>query len=405
MGKVISMKVDDWKTVSLGEIAVVSSGGTPSRRFADYWGGQIPWVTTSKINFCLITESDEFITEEGLRNSSAKVFPKGTLLMAMYGQGATRGRVGILGINAAINQACASITPIQNVSARYLYYFLGFNYEQIRKLGHGGNQPNLSGELIKSITVRLPSYPEQEAIASLLEIWDCSIERLEQLIAVKARLKRGLMNHLLTGKRRFSEFKEQEWQKVRLGDVTFESRKRNDGTLTDSSLYAVTKAQGMIPMRERVQGESVERCKVVSRDWFAYNPMRLNIGSIARWEGEDDVLVSPDYVVFRCDEPRLDPSFLDHMRRTHQWAKFVEASGDGSVRIRIWYSHLDHFKFLRPAIDEQRKIASVLDTCDKEINLHRKQLDLLKKQKQGLMQKLLTGQIRVKCDELMQDDY
>lgn len=267
------------------------------------------------------------------------------------------------------------------------------------------NLASINSTQLKQFPVLLPSLAEQEAITGIIDSWNRSIEKLEQLIAAKARLKRGLMNHLLTGKRRFSEFKEQEWQKVRLGDVTFESRKRNDGTLTDSSLYAVTKAQGMIPMRERVQGESVERCKVVSRDWFAYNPMRLNIGSIARWEGEDDVLVSPDYVVFRCDEPRLDPSFLDHMRRTHQWAKFVEASGDGSVRIRIWYSHLDHFKFLRPAIDEQRKIATVLDTCDEEINLHRKQLDLLKKQKQGLMQKLLTGEIRVKCDELMQDDY
>src|SRR5690349_12151678 len=98
-------------TQRLSDVASVVAGGTPKRSVSTYWGGDIPWVTTTAVNAGVIIEASEFITEEGLKNSSAKVFPAGTLLLAMYGQGQTRGRVAKLGMSAAVNQACAAITP------------------------------------------------------------------------------------------------------------------------------------------------------------------------------------------------------------------------------------------------------------------------------------------------------
>jgi type I restriction enzyme S subunit len=388
-----------WEKVRLGQIARISSGGTPSRAIPEYWNGKIPWITTSKINFRVVSEAEEFISELGLKNSAAKVLPKGTLLMAMYGQGATRGRVGILGLDAAINQACASIELADSVLSDFLFYFLAYNYEPIRKLGHGGNQANLNSELIRSIEILLPPYKEQIAISEILRAWDFAISQSEKLILVKDTRKRGLMQQLLTGKRRFSTCTVNDWAWLTLGEVASESRVRNNGTIDSNDLMAVTKARGMVPMRERVQGDSVERCKVVSKDWFAYNPMRLNIGSIAKWEGDKDVLVSPDYVVFRCDETRLDPDFLNHFRRTRQWSNFVERSGDGSVRVRIYFSHLASLRMHLPPVEEQRRIAQFLNACEKEIALLKQQLDALKRQKRGLMQKLLTGQIRVKVGQ------
>jgi type I restriction enzyme, S subunit len=121
--------------------------------------------------------------------------------------------------------------------------------------------------------------------------------------------------------------------------------------------------------------------------------------SIAKWNNEEDVLVSPDYVVFRCDETRLDPDFLNHYRRSHRWTKFVEKAGDGSVRVRIWFSHLAELKLSLPPLPEQRRIAAGLNACDCELDLLREQLVEFKMQKQGLMQKLLTGQIRVNVNE------
>lgn len=159
---------------------------------------------------------------------------------------------------------------------------------------------------------------------------------------------------------------------------------------------AVTKAEGIVPMRERVQGEDLCRCKVVKPGWFAYNPMRLNIGSIAQWNGEDEIMVSGDYVVFSADDRLLDYRWLTQFRRTHLWSNFVGGAGNGSVRVRIWFSDLGRLKFAIPSLEEQRRVVDVLVACDLEIDLFQKQLDALKEQKRGLMQKLLTGEVRVK---------
>jgi type I restriction enzyme S subunit len=167
---------------------------------------------------------------------------------------------------------------------------------------------------------------------------------------------------------------------------------------------AVTKAEGIVPMKERTIGADIGRYLVVRKNWFAYNPMRLNIGSIARWSGDNDVLVSPDYVVFRCkiangDSPGIDPDYLDHLRRSGIWEKFVTAAGNGSVRVRIYFSDLGHLRFTLPCLAEQRRIAVLLNAADREINLLREQLDAIKRQKKGLMQMLLTGEVRVKLPE------
>ena len=141
------MLPEGWKRVALGDIAQITSGGTPDRSESRYWGGDIPWVTTGEIQFNIITDTAEKITEEGLRNSSAKLFPAGTLLMAMYGQGKTRGQVARLGIEAATNQACAAIRVGKDCEVEYAFQYLATNYAAIRELGNAGTQQNLNGGL------------------------------------------------------------------------------------------------------------------------------------------------------------------------------------------------------------------------------------------------------------------
>ena len=115
----------EWEKVTLGEVATISSGSTPSRSNASFWNGTIPWVTTTQIQNNIINLNDvkEFITDDGLKKSSLKIIPKGTLLMAMYGQGKTRGQVGILNFDSTINQACAAIGVSQKVSSLFLYQY------------------------------------------------------------------------------------------------------------------------------------------------------------------------------------------------------------------------------------------------------------------------------------------
>lgn len=381
---------------NIGEIAKVTSGGTPSRATPSFWGGEIPWVKTTEINYSVIRDTEEKITSEGLKNSSAKLFPAGTILMAMIGQGRTRGQVGLLGIDASTSQNAAAILLDPEIAeTNYVYQQLSFRYNEIRKLSNSGNHKNLNADLIRTIAFPIPDKSEQRKIASILSTWDRAIEALEYLIAAKSDRKRSHLQLLLTGRKRLPGF-HGKWPIRKLGDLAQNSAVTNRGKHGWGRLYGVTKAEGMTPMREHVRGASNERCKLVKPGWFAYNPMRLNIGSLARWQGDDEVMVSGDYVVFRCLEGKLDPRYFDHLRRSHVWTMFVSKSGSGSVRVRLYFKDIARFKIPCPPIEEQTAIADLLDTFDRELALHRQQLEALREQKRGLMQKLLTGEVRVK---------
>ncbi len=390
-----------WKIAELRSLVKFASGGTPSREVARFWHGDIPWLSAKDLKKFRLNDSIEKVTQEGADNGT-RLVEAGNVLILVRGMTLLKDvPVGVTERTVAFNQDLRALIPNGEVDGYYLGFYLAASKTRLMTLvdqaGHGTGR--LSSDLLQSFEIELPGLQEQRKIAGILLAWDRAIEQTEKLIAAKTLTMRGLTQQLLAGRKRFAQSRSSAWREVRLGDVTSESKLRNDGSLTAESLMAVTKLEGMIPMRERVRGESVERCKVVRKDWFAYNPMRLNIGSIARWRGEEDVLVSPDYVVFKCDESKLNPSILDHLRRAHQWTEFVESTGDGSVRVRIWYSHLAHFKFHLPPLEEQYRIAAVLNACDKEITLLKQQLDARKRQKRGLMQKLLTGQIRVKARE------
>jgi len=151
----------------------------------------------------------------------------------------------------------------------------------------------------------------------------------------------------------------------------------------------VTKAEGIVPMEERRIAADTARYKLVRKNWFAYNPMRLNIGSIARWRGEYDILVSPDYVVFRCiddETPSIAPDYLDHFRQSDQWEQFVTESGIGSVRVRIYFKDIGRLSLPLPSPAEQRKIADCLGSLDDLIAAEGRKLEALRDHKKGLMQ-------------------
>lgn len=188
------------------------------------------------------------------------------------------------------------------------------------------------------------------------------------------------------------------WKITLLADVTMESRLRNNAQLDDKLLCGVLKSYGLVPMRERVKGESTDRCKVVAPNAFAYNPMRLNIGSIARNTAEHPVMVSPDYVVFETDHFHLSPNYLDHIRRSGLWERFVGASGDGSVRVRIYYDHLSRLELPLPPLPEQQKIAAILTAVDDKLEVIARQIATTQTLKQGLMQTLFSRGVGTQDD-------
>jgi len=259
----------------------------------------------------------------------------------------------------------------------------------------GVSQSNINPTTLKvSMHVPCPPLPEQRKIADILTTWDDALTQLDALIEAQERRKKALMQQLLSGRRRLPGFKG-KWKKAALGDLAENVADQNKGRMGTDSLYGVTKAEGMVPMREHVKGGSFDRCKRVETDWFAYNPMRLNIGSIARWRETKPVMVSGDYVVFRCRPDRLLPGYLDQIRQSWMWHSFVTRGGNGSVRIRIYFSDLANFTFPCPPLEEQRQITAIFDAADHQLTLLRAQRAALDQQKRGLMQRLLTGKLHV----------
>ena len=255
--------------------------------------------------------------------------------------------------------------------------------------------PKINREDLEAIEISLPPLPEQRKIAEILRTWDEAHEKLTALRAAKERRLGALRAALLFGSLRLKGFRH-NWAPTRLDAVTHELTKRNGANgLSRGSVMGVTKAKGVVPMREQTIAADISRYKRLPPRAFAYNPMRINVGSIAMNERVEAVLVSPDYVVFACNAEGLDPDSLDHLRKTSWWAHYINSGGSGSVRQRTYYADLAALKLPLPDLDEQKTIAAVLNTARDDLAATEREIEAVTLQKRGLMQKLLTGEWRV----------
>lgn len=175
--------MSQWPLKPLGEICSTTSGGTPSRSRPEYFGGAIPWIKSGDLTDGDVIACDENITEEALRSSSAKLFSKGTVLVAMYG--ATVGKLGMLGIEAATNQAVCGITPSDELYRWFLFFFLLSQRQNLIGQSAGGAQPNISQKIVRELLVPVPSLPEQRRIVDLLSRAE-GIVRLRREAEMKA---------------------------------------------------------------------------------------------------------------------------------------------------------------------------------------------------------------------------
>ena len=391
------MKIPEgWKETKIGRIARVVTGGTPSRKKPAYWGGDIPWVSTSLIKFNVISKTDEYITLEGVKNSSAKIYPAGTVLMAMFGQGVTRGKVAILGIDATFNQACVAIIPNEGNST-FLYYLLESSYEKLRYLSNSGSQDNLNATLIKGFDILLPPLAEQMEIARILGAWDDALSQLSALIAAKTQRKRALMQQLLSGARRFPEFAGQDWKTHQLGELFWE---RNECNRPDLPLLSITSDRGVI-LRDEVErkdtsNENKSAYLRIARGDIGYNTMRMwqGVSALSRLEG----LISPAYTVCVPNE-LINAEYAAYLFKSAPMISIFHRHSQGMVSdtLNLKFHHFARISVsIPPSIEEQKRIAQVLGAATREIETLQAQRQVLAQQKRGLMQKLLSGETRVK---------
>lgn len=191
-----------WTIKTLGEIAQTTSGGTPSRKKLDYWNGNIKWLKSGELNDNYINEVEETITQSGLENSSAKIFSKGTLLIALYG--ATIGKLGILNLETSTNQAVCAIMPNKELETKYLFHFLFSIRNKMIKDAFGGAQSNISQTYLKQIKIPLPPLETQKQIVKLLEKHlqhaDKTGEFIESALNKAKQLKQSLLKSAFLGK-------------------------------------------------------------------------------------------------------------------------------------------------------------------------------------------------------------
>jgi type I restriction enzyme S subunit len=172
---------DNFPTIPIGEITTVTSGGTPPRDNPSYWNGNIPWIKTGELLDGDILTAEEHIADAGVANSSAKIFPPQTVLIALYGQGQTRGRTGRLLIPAATNQACCAILPNEEkLEPRFVQYWLRGLYFELREQAQGGAQPNWNGGMIKALLIPLPPISEQRRIVAELDALQAEVDTLKR---------------------------------------------------------------------------------------------------------------------------------------------------------------------------------------------------------------------------------
>lgn len=392
---------NEWSVQQIRDLAFISSGSTPNRGNPAYWNGDIPWVTTGELEGGYIKSTNESITSQALSETSLRVYPAGTLLMAMYGQGKTRGTVAKLGIDATVNQACAAITVDAGVS-EFIFYALQNAYSDIRKLSNTGNQENLNADIIKTFSLICPPIAEQQGIAEILTTQDKAIELKEKLLEEKQRQKKYLMQRLLTGKKRLPGF-DGEWKNTRLSDVMIERKEKNINQ--DHRICSVAVQKGVVDQIEHL-GRSYAAADTSNYGVAHYGDIIYTksptgdfpYGIIKQSQMDENVAVSPLYGIY---EPvRYELGYLLHtyfgyaINCSNYLLPIIQKGAKNTINITndVFVSKK---LYLPMDAAEQKALADIFMTADNEIDLLRQDIEQEKQKKKALMQLLLTGIVRV----------
>ena len=386
----------EWEVKRLGTIAKCFSGGTPKSESEEMYGGTIPFIRSGEIH------SDKtalYLTDEGLRKSSAKMVNVGDLIFALYG--ANSGDCAISQINGAINQAILCIRS-SSVITPFLQPYLELQKDRFIAKYLQGGQGNLSGEIVCSYSIPIPPMEEQRKIAEILGVWDEAIEKQNRLIEQLELRKRALMQRLLTGRTRLPSFTT-PWQKVSYSEILKEV-KRNM-TWDDNEEYdliSVKRRSGGLFHRDRLLGKDIKTKNLRPAKFgdFLISKMQIVHGASGLVTEEfDGMKISGSYIALVAkSREKMDMNFINWYSQTPYFYHQTYVSSYG-VHIEKMTFDLESFmsmNIMLPPLPEQKAIAEVLTTADNEIATHRKKLDALRLQKRGLMQQLLTGKTRVK---------
>lgn len=399
---------EDWNIKHLDDFGYIVSGGTPSTSVPSYWNGMIPWCTPTDITGTegiIISKTEKCITEDGLKNSSADVLPSGSLLLC------TRATIGDSKINSipmATNQGFKNVVPFKDTCIKYLYYLLQTKKREMLEKATASTFAEISKSALCEIPLQAPEKQEQEQIAQVLFDIDALITDLQKLIQKKKNIRQGTMQMLVTGKKRLDGFSG-EWVKINLAkNSRLKARIGWQGLTTAEYLdegysYLIT---GTDFKDGRIEWNG---CHYVDFDRYAQDPnIQVSNG---------DLLLTKDgtigKVAFVADlkrpatlnsgvflvKPITDAytaHFMFYVLESSVFKDFLQQLSAGSTINHLYQKDLVKFDlFVPPTKEEQEAIAGILFDMDCGIHKLEEKLSKYQKVKQGMMEELLTGKVRL----------
>ena len=361
----------EWEKRKLASIGKFFSGGTPTSSNKDYYDGEIPFIRSGEIHS---DHTELSISAIGYENSSAKMVSKGDLLLALYG--ATSGDIAISRMSGAINQAILCIRTTQD------HLFLKSVWEKhvknILNTYLQGGQGNLSADIVKNLFFYFPGIEEQRKIGRLIELIDQRIAIQNRIIEDLKKLKTALCELL---------YDESEHNCL-IGDLVEQISIRNKQG-ESFKILSVSNQLGFVEQSEQFEGRTIasqdtSNYKIVSLNDFAYNPARINVGSIAKLKVIEKGIVSPMYVCFRCKDGVL-PDYLETFFDTQYFFLEMEKRLEGSVRMCLSFEGLSDIPINLPSLMEQQAIAYRISTLSQKIEIEMKILKKFIQQKKYVL--------------------
>jgi type I restriction enzyme S subunit len=389
------------KTVRLGTVAKMGSGGTPTSSIARYYGGSIPWVSISDMTSRgkYIRETDRTLTDEGLAASSARLYEADVVLYAMY---ASLGECSLAVGRVSSSQAILGISPGPKLDREYLYYYLQAMKPRVKLMGQQGTQANLNAGMVRAFEIPLPSLAEQSQIATALADADRRIEVLGQLALKRESIARGVMQQLLTGRTRLPGFTG-EWHDAAVGELlTFKNglNKASEffgaGTpivnfmdVMNGPIINSTDVTGLVTLTK----EERKRFEARRGDLFFTRTSETvdEVGTVAVLVDDiPDASFSGFILRGRPSSAVVDSVFLARAFQLDAVRDQVTSSATYTTRALTNGRALGRIVISIPPVDEQRTIAAVISDFEAEIHALRSRLSKARAVKTAMLQQLMS---------------
>ncbi len=396
-----------WEIKKLGDVCETGAGGTPLKAHKDYYeGGTIPWLMSGEVSQGEVFEAKNFITEKGLKNSSAKLFPINTVLVAMYG--ATAGQVGILKFEACTNQAVCGIFPNDKTIPEYLFYCFLSKKEELVAQAVGGAQPNISQIKIRNTKIPLPPLPEQQRIVAILDEAFSAIEHSRKNAEQNLKNAKELFESYLQGvfdpsTRSGQGIKRDGWEEKTLDEVCEISSKLIDPKKSEFQNMIhigagnIESQKGtLIDLKTAKEENLISGKFLFDESMILYSKIRPYLMKVVNCEFQG--LCSADIYPLVPVKGKLIKDFLYHLLLTKGFTDYAILGSQRAGMPKVNREHLFAYKLKLPPIKEQQIIVQKLDALSTETKkleaIYQQKINDLEELKKSVLQKAFSGELK-----------